>query len=113
LHEYSIVRALIDRVEEEARAQGAVSVQRIQVRIGELAGVEPDLLASAYSTFRERTVCERAELDVRPVEARWVCPGCERKISRGGVLRCEPCGLPAKLAEGDEIMLDRIVMEVS
>jgi hypothetical protein len=28
------------------------------------------------------------------------------------VLKCDACGSPARLAEGDEIMLDRIEMEV-
>jgi hypothetical protein len=33
-------------------------------------------------------------------------------IPAGGPLRCRRCGVPARLAEGDEIMLDRIEMEV-
>ena len=55
MHEYSIVQALLERVAAEARARRATSVHRLTIRIGELSGVEPELLATAYATFRERT----------------------------------------------------------
>ena len=65
MHEYSIVQALVDRVDAEARARKATAVHRLSVRIGELSGVDMDLLTTAYETFRERTICERAELDLQ------------------------------------------------
>jgi hydrogenase nickel incorporation protein HypA/HybF len=112
VHEYSIVRALMDRVAGEARARGATAVHRLSIRIGELSGVEPTLLTTAYETFRARTICERAELAVQIVDARWECPRCGHEIARGSRLACAACALPARLVEGDEIMLDRIEMEV-
>jgi hydrogenase nickel incorporation protein HypA/HybF len=112
MHEYSIIQALVERVGEEARAQGATAVHRLSVRIGELSGVDPDLLATAYDTFRARTICQGAQLDLRIVAARWECPACGQTIARGAVLTCPVCTLPARLSEGDEIMLDRIELEV-
>jgi hydrogenase nickel insertion protein HypA len=112
MHEYSIVQALVERVAIEAASRRATAVHRLSVRIGELSGVEVDLLITAYQTFRERTVCEAAELDVLTVPARWECPACHRAIGRGSLLRCPECAAPARLAAGDEIMLDRIEMEV-
>lgn len=112
MHEYSIVQALLERVAAEARARRATSVHRLTIRIGELSGVEPELLATAYATFRERTICERAELELQTIAARWECPDCGRAIGRGERLTCAVCARPARLAAGDEIMLDRIEMEV-
>jgi hydrogenase nickel incorporation protein HypA/HybF len=112
MHEYSIVAELIQRVEQEAVARGASRVTRVHVRIGEVSGVEVPLLATAYTTFRERTVCEDADLAVTTAPARWVCGRCGAPIAPGARLRCVDCGVPARLAEGDEIMLDRIEMEV-
>ena len=112
MHEYSIVQALLERVTAEARARRATSVHRLSIRIGELSGVEPELLATAYATFRERTICEHAELDLRMIAARWECPRCGHDIGRGELLTCTRCSTPARLATGDEIMLDRIEMEV-
>jgi hydrogenase nickel incorporation protein HypA/HybF len=112
MHEYSIVHALVERVEAEARARRAAAVHRLSVRIGELSGVDVTLLTTAFATFRERTICHDAELDVESVPARWACPRCGEEIRRGALLRCGECGEPAQLASGDEIVLDRIEMEV-
>ncbi len=112
MHEYSIIEEMLTRVDEEARAHGASSVSRLHVKIGTLSGVDPDLLASAYEVFRERTVCAGAELRIERVEGRWACPGCGRTVERGAALQCETCAMPARLVQGDEIVLERIEMEV-
>jgi Zn finger protein HypA/HybF involved in hydrogenase expression len=46
------------------------------------------------------------------VAAIWRCPVCGGQIERGSMLQCAPCGVPARLVQGDEILLDRIEMEV-
>jgi hydrogenase nickel incorporation protein HypA/HybF len=113
MHEYSIVSALVDQVEvARAGAPPAARVQRVHVAIGELAGVEIELLRTAFLTFRERTVCEAAALEIRAVAAEWRCLGCGRPIERGAILRCPDCGRPARLRCGDEIILERIELEV-
>ena len=113
MHEYSIVGALLERIEELAEQRGAKAVHGVLVSIGELSGVEPDLLATAYETLRERTICERAKLTILPVAARWDCPECRQDIARGAILECARCGVPARLAAGDEIVLERVEMEVA
>jgi hydrogenase nickel incorporation protein HypA/HybF len=113
MHEYSIVQALIDRVEAEARARQARAVHAVTVRIGALSGVEPELLASAYGLCREGTLCGGADLTVERAEARWACPACDCPIAAGEVLRCPACGVAARLLGGDEIILERIEMEVA
>jgi hydrogenase nickel incorporation protein HypA/HybF len=110
MHEYSIVSALVDRIQREVDARPGAIVRRLHVRIGELAGVEIPLLRTAFETFRERTVCGAAELAIAAVPAVWRCAHCDRELPPGAVLRC--CDLPARLAGGDEIFLDRIEMEV-
>ncbi len=116
MHEYSIVQALIARVAAEARARDATAVYRLQVSLGELSGVESDLLATAYETFRAGTVCAQAELAIARLPARWRCPACaaaEVSVAAGGALRCPACGGALRLASGDEILLERIEMEVA
>jgi len=112
MHEYSIVSALLDRVENEARNRGAVGVHAIRVKIGDLAGVDRGLFATAFETFRAGTICAGAALTVVPVEACWECPRCGQPLARGAVLRCATCLEPAGLARGDEILLDSIELEV-
>jgi hydrogenase nickel incorporation protein HypA/HybF len=111
MHEYSIVAALIDRVQKEAAVHEGAEVRRLHVKIGELSGVELDLLKTAFDTFRERSICERAELLIESVPAIWSCPTCQCPIAHGAILRCEKCDRPAQLVQGDEIVLQRIEME--
>jgi hydrogenase nickel incorporation protein HypA/HybF len=112
MHEYSIVQALYDSVFAQAAARGAVAVHGLQIRLGELSGVDAGLLDTAWRTFRVHTICEAADMDVEVVPARWECPVCGAGVTRGGLLRCPACGAAARLTQGDEIVLNRIVMEV-
>ncbi len=112
MHEYSIVSALLDQVEHQLAMHPRATVRRVSVKIGELAGVEIELLRTAYDTIRERSVCASAELAIEAVPAAWQCVGCARAIETGAVLRCPDCGRPARLATGGEIILERIEMEV-
>jgi hydrogenase nickel incorporation protein HypA/HybF len=112
MHEYSVVRSLLEMVEERARERGASAVHRLRVCIGELSGVETELFISAYEILRERTVCDGAPLELQEVEASFVCPRCRVEVPRGSVLTCAVCGAPARLVQGDEILLERIEMEV-
>lgn len=112
MHEYSIIQALLQRVGAEARERHATSIARLRVALGELSGVDPELLSSAYQVFRERTLCHGADLEIRTVPALWVCPACGRSLPRGEILRCLSCQAPARLAAGDEIVLEQIEMEV-
>jgi len=112
VHEYSIVASLVDRVQREVDAHPGAIVRRVRVKIGELAGVEIALLQTAFDTFRERTVCDRADLVIEAITATWRCARCDVAIAPGAILRCPTCGRPARLAAGDDIVLERIEMEV-
>ncbi len=113
MHEYSIVQSLVDSVESIAVQHEGGSVHHVYVDIGELAGVDCDLLQIAYDTFREGTICAKAPLTIDRIAARWECPRCHGAIARGEILRCASCNEPARLAAGDEILLRRVEMEVA
>jgi len=81
MHEYSIVQALYEKVAAQAAERGATRVHEVRVRIGDLSGVDVGLLETAWQTFRVRTICETAPMEVARVP-------------------------------GDDLVLERIVMEV-
>jgi len=112
MHEYSIIQSLVDSVSSAVGTRVA-AVHRIDVAIGELAGVDVTLLTTAFEIFRVGTLCERATLTIARVPARWECERCGQAVARGGFLSCSDCGAPARLAAGDEIILQRIELEVA
>jgi hydrogenase nickel incorporation protein HypA/HybF len=65
MHEYSLVQAMFDQMEDIVAAQHALSVKRVRVRIGSLAGVDPTLFRTAYDVFRIKTFCDEAPLEIR------------------------------------------------
>jgi hydrogenase nickel incorporation protein HypA/HybF len=111
MHEYSIVQSLVDSVVTAVGGREG-AVQRVEVAIGELAGVDCTLLTTAFEVFRTGTLCEHAALAIERIPVRWECPRCGTAIPRGAFLRCTPCNEPARLAAGDEIVLQRIELEV-
>jgi hydrogenase nickel incorporation protein HypA/HybF len=113
MHEYSIVVALLQQVTEQARRRGARHVTRVRVRLGELAGVDPDLLDTAFGTFCHTDALYAAtKLEIASVPRVWACSGCGLPFEDGARLWCPACDLPARLVSGDEILLDQIEMEI-
>lgn len=112
MHEYSIVQAMFDQIERQAHQRHAIAVKRVSVRIGAAAGVDVSLLKTAFETFSVRTICDGAPLDIEEVPERWTCPAGHGDIPPGRRLTCEVCARPARLAAGDEIVLDRLELEV-
>ena len=79
-----------------------------------MGGVEPALFATAFEMSRVGTICEHAELET---EDRGRALGLRRlrrrDPARRALLRLRvACGAPATLAGGDEIVLERIDLEV-
>ncbi|MBS1820014.1 MAG: hydrogenase maturation nickel metallochaperone HypA [Acidobacteria bacterium] len=112
MHEYSIVQAMFDQIESQAARRQAIAVKRVCVRIGRAAGVDVPLLKTAYDTFRVKTICEQAPLEVEEIPERWSCPEGHGDIPPGRRLTCDQCGKPATMASGDEIVLERLELEV-
>jgi hydrogenase nickel incorporation protein HypA/HybF len=86
MHEYSIVDSLLQLAEEHAIKNNATKVTKLEIKIGVLSGVEPDLLKTAFDTFKEGTMCENAEfiMKIQPV-----------------VVRCKKCGFEGELKKDE------------
>ena len=109
MHELSICQALLDQVEDVVRRHGAVRAEEIIVAVGPLSGVEPALLANAF-TIARRGACATAELRLETAPVRIRCAECGAESSaRSNALLCAHCGgHRADLVSGDELMLLRV-----
>jgi hydrogenase nickel incorporation protein HypA/HybF len=112
MHEYSLVMSLIERVESEAKLRSAKAVRRVKIRVGELSGVEAELLSSAFEIARTGTLCESTTLDVTREPARWACPSCDRTLEPETSLCCANCGVAGQLAAGGDLLFEQMEIEV-
>lgn len=110
MHELSICQALLTQVETLATQHRARRVERIVVQVGPLGGVEPDLLAYAFTLARVGTVAEEAELILETLPVRVHCPQCGAESEvKANQLCCGVCGdWQTRLLSGDELLLSKI-----
>jgi hydrogenase nickel incorporation protein HypA/HybF len=115
VHELSVAQALVEQVEAVINQHQAMGVTRIRVRIGPLAGVVPELLASAFSLAAAGSRMEHAELDLADAPIRVRCQTCgaesEAAMNR---LTCAACGdWHTRVISGDELLLESVELETT
>lgn len=110
MHELSVCYGLIDQVADVARAQRALGVARIRVRVGPLSGVEPQLLLQAFPLARAGTVAEDAELEIEALPIRVHCERCNADTTvLPNRLVCGACGdWRTRVISGDELQLTSV-----
>ncbi|MFG2292318.1 hydrogenase maturation nickel metallochaperone HypA [Streptomyces sp. NPDC048603] len=115
MHEMSIAMAVVNQVEEAARAGGATAVREVRLQVGELAGVVPDALAFCFELACAGTVLEGAALVTTPVPARARCASCtaEWAVGMPPDLCCPGCGGAAGtgLLTGRELQISGVTWE--
>ncbi|SDY27579.1 hydrogenase nickel incorporation protein HypA/HybF [Allochromatium warmingii] len=115
MHELSLCQALLEQVADIAREHGANRVERICLRIGPLAGVEPQLLQQAYPLVAIGTIAETAELVIEPAEIRVRCTRCGAEtVATANRLLCGACGaFQTQLISGDELILAHLELTLA
>jgi hydrogenase nickel incorporation protein HypA/HybF len=110
VHELAICQALVAQVEEVTRAQHGRCADVVEVSIGPLSGVEPQLLQQAFPLAAAGSLAENAQLHVESLPVRVHCDSCgsdsDASASR---LVCRQCGnWRTRLLSGDELLLTRV-----
>ena len=113
MHELSLMLSALEIAEEHARRQGATRIHAIRLRVGRLAGVDPEALRFAFEAATAGTAAEGAALEVETVEVACRCPACENDFTPADfVFRCPDCGrLADDATRGRELEL--VSLEVS
>lgn len=113
MHEYSIVQSLLDSCEEHARQNEATRVEKVIVKIGVLSGVEPDLLQTAFDTFKENTICHDALFVINHQKVVIKCQGCsEESVLEVNEFMCQKCqSTSVEVLDGEDMYLMSLEME--
>ena len=113
MHEYSIVQALINQCEDIVKENEATEVEKLTVKIGVLSGVEPDLLQTAFDTFKEKTMCESCEYiqNIQPIVIR--CHKCNKESTLNKNEYCCPScqSIELDVIDGEDLMLMQLELE--
>ena len=101
------MEAVRDQALVAARAEGASRITAISLRIGSLAGVEPEALRFAHTVVMAGTIASGAELRIEVVIASFFCESCQQGFdSEQSDCLCFRCGsFSRRLLQGRELEL--------
>jgi hydrogenase nickel incorporation protein HypA/HybF len=113
MHEYSIVMALIEQCEALAKQHNAIAIERVNIKVGILSGVEPSLLAQAFNSFKLDGICTNASLNMQIQPLVLQCNTCnKRTVQMHRVVLCPDCNSADTLVvDGEDMMLMQLEMD--
>ncbi len=113
MHEYSIVQSLLDSCEENAKVNNATKVTKVVVKIGVMSGVEPDLLQTAFDTFKEETICHNAQFIINIQKVKILCNECQTTSElEKNEYCCPKCqSTQLDILDGEEMFLMSLELE--
>lgn len=105
MHEAGIAQYLLEVADQHLQRVPHGPVRALHVRIGEMAGVNPDSLDFALECLAKGTELEGARLLVERIALTVDCDGCGRRTPVADyVFRCGSCGAETvRIATGREM----------
>ena len=64
MHETHLVEPIIRGISEHAKREGAKSVSKVRLKIGEFTGIKEDSFKETFSVLAKKTMLEKAELEL-------------------------------------------------
>jgi hydrogenase nickel incorporation protein HypA/HybF len=115
MHELSVCLSLLQQLQGIAAEQRAQRITRIELGVGPLSGVEPELLRNAWPIAAAGTVAVDAELSIDETGIVVHCRSCNADTAaRANRLVCGECGdFRTSLVSGDEMILKRVEFETA
>jgi hydrogenase nickel incorporation protein HypA/HybF len=115
MHEMGIASSILDGVAAELRRRPGSRPVKVGVRVGELAGLDPDALNFAFDALTIDTPLAGLELDIEFRVSRSRCRDCGHEFEvRDYELLCPACGsLSADRISGDELEFTYLEIEES
>jgi len=113
MHEMGIANSVLDAIRVETRRFPGGHIYKVGVRIGELAGVNPDALSFCFEALVRGTELEPLVLDIEYCPRRSQCRGCGHSYAAAGEdSACPLCGMTeSEFLGGDELELAYLEVE--
>lgn len=113
MHEVGIAASVLDSVRAELAKRPGYRVRKVGLRIGELAGVDPESLRFGFETLVKDSDLHPLELQVEYVSRSQRCLECGITFAADRyTLECPDCGsLRGQCVAGDELDLAWVELE--
>ena len=113
MHELSIANSVLEALRAEVGQRPGARLCKVGLRIGELAGVDPEALSFSFSVLVRGTEFERVALEIESSAHRQRCPQCGRTFTVVNYdVACPDCGAArTECIGGDELELAYLELE--
>ena len=113
MHEMSIAASVLDAVRTEARRRGGARVTKVGLKIGELAGIDPEALRFCFEALTQDSDLAPLAFDLQFCPRANRCKGCERVFAAEDYnFHCPGCGsADTELAAGNELEFSYLEIE--
>lgn len=112
MHELSIVMSIVDTVEEQVKKHSAKAVERIDLEIGNLAGVDEHALEFAWEEGVKNTLLEKATYSINKIKGWARCSNCDCEFEMKELF--DPCPLCGEhlinIVRGKEMKIQSITL---
>jgi hydrogenase nickel incorporation protein HypA/HybF len=113
MHELSIATSIIEIVRDEAAKAGSDKVNRVELEIGTMAGVETEALLFSWDLVIKDTIAEKAQLLIDVIQASAECNECHTRFEIDNFFtNCPSCeSYRYDIFQGKELRVKAIVVE--
>ncbi|MEI6829700.1 MAG: hydrogenase maturation nickel metallochaperone HypA [Synechococcaceae cyanobacterium ELA445] len=107
MHELALMEEVRRLAEERVAVEGAHRIHRLHLRVGSMAGVDPQALAFAFEVVMQGGAAEGATLRLEVVPTACFCGQCGEAFTPSDVIfACPRCGtLSRRILRGQELEL--------
>jgi hydrogenase nickel incorporation protein HypA/HybF len=114
VHELSICEAMLTQLRNLVTAHGALGVRTIRIQVGELAGVEPELLKRAFSVACAGGCAAEAALSIEVLPVVIRCLHCEvESTALPNRMCCPNCGANrVQVVSGEQLLLRQVELRM-
>jgi hydrogenase nickel incorporation protein HypA/HybF len=113
MHEFAIANSVLEAVRAEARLRPGMRVAKIGVRVGDLAGLDPDALSFCFEALVKETDLDSVVLEIERRPQRHRCSRCDNEfVVVDYETACPACGESFTVfISGSELELAYLEME--
>jgi hydrogenase nickel incorporation protein HypA/HybF len=113
MHELSIAQSVLEAVRAEADRRPGMRICKVGLRVGELAGLDPEALQFGFEILVRESEFKSLQLEIEHCPRRQRCPQCGNAFTpREYELACPACGAArTECIGGDELEIAYLEIE--